>query len=188
VGIIAALAALALAAGAVGCGSGSSSSSTTTGPLASPATAPDTPAASPTESSPGSSIEEYGVAAQGAGKAAVAAAAHSFFTAMATRDYAGLCAGLAASNRRQLGVFLKGKPPSGCRSILKTLLNSTAVTEARKAAGAAITSVRVKGGTAFIILKPKNGVPSYFVMKEEGGDWKAISLAPGTPIDPSATP
>lgn len=71
---------------------------------------------------------------------------------------------------------------------LKTLLTAAAATEARRAAEAAVTSVRIKGGTAFVLFRPKGGVPSYFVMKEEGGGWKAIGLAPGTPIDPTATP
>jgi hypothetical protein len=181
---------LALAVGVGGCGSGSSSSTTTTAtaPPARPATSPAAPAPrSPAESSPGSSIKEYGAAADGAGKAAVTAAAHSFFTAMATGDYARLCAGLAASNREQLAAFVKGGQ-GGCAAALKTLLNAAAATEARKAAGAAVTSVRIKGDSAFVLFTPKGGVPSYFVMKKEDGAWKAIGLAPATPIDPTATP
>jgi hypothetical protein len=118
----------------------------------------------------------------------VVAAAHSFFTAMATHDYARLCAGLGVSNREQLAAFVKGKSSGGCVAALKTLLTATAATEGRKAAEAVVTSVRVKGGTAFVLFRPKGGVPSYFVMKEEGGGWKAIGLAPGTPIDPTAKP
>ena len=56
--------------------------------------------------------------------------------------------------------------------------------KAKAAAAAPIKSVRVKGDTAFIIFTPKGGKPSFFVMKREGGAWKAISLGPGTPLEP----
>jgi hypothetical protein len=177
--------------GAAGCGSGSSSSTTATAPPARSATTARTPAPrSPAESSPGSSITGYGAAAHGSGKAAVTAAAHSFFTAMARGDYAGVCAGLAASNRKQIAQFakLRHEAATGCAASLAGLLSPAAAAEARKAAEATIGKVRIKGGTAFVIFRPKGGVPSYFVMRKEGGGWKAISLAPGTPIDPTATP
>lgn len=184
---------LTFAVGAGGCGSGSSSG--TASPASTSAAAPARshrsvlPAASaPTESSPGSSILEFGKAAGGAGKAAVTAAAHSFFSAMASGNYARLCAGLATSNREQLAAIAKGRGPGNCAAALKTLLNPAAATEARKAESAAITSVRIKDATAFVLFNPKGGVPSYFVMRKEGDGWKAISLAPGSPIDPTATP
>jgi hypothetical protein len=179
---LALLAALALAA--MGCGSGSSSTtSAATGPAAPPAHAA-APSAAGGESSPGASIEEYGAAADPGTKATVAAAAHSFFAAMAEGDYARLCADLAAANQQQLRTFLKGQVRStGCAGVLKTLVTATAAHEARKAAAAPITSVRVKGTNAFVLFRPKGGVPSYFVMKEEGGSWKASSLGPGAPIE-----
>lgn len=187
------LAVLALAVGAAGCGSGSSSTGATTAATTNaPARQTGTPKSAPAspggESSPGSSITGYGAAAQGSGRAAVTAAAHSFFIAMATHDYAKVCAGLAASNREQLAAFAEGRRPGGCEVALKALLDPAAATEARRAADAPVTSVRIKAGTAFVLFRPKDGVPSYFVMKEEGGAWKAIGLAPGTPIDPTATP
>ena len=185
------LAVLALVVGAAGCGSGSSGTGTTAAAPSPPAKTggtPEAPPANPKESSPGSSITGYGTAAGGSARAAVLAAAHSFFTAMAGGDHARLCAGLTAVNREQVAAFTKGKHPGGCAAALKALLVPAAATEARKAAAAAVTSVRIKGGTAFVLFRPKGGVPSYFVMKEEGGAWKAIGLAPGTPIDPTATP
>ena len=187
------LAVLALVVGAAGCGSGSSGTTGGTtaaapSPPAKTGGTPEAPPANPKESSPGSSITGYGTAAGGADKATVVAAAHSFFTAMASGDHARLCAGLTAVNREQVAAFTKGKHPGGCAAALKALLVPAAATEARKAADAAVTSVRIKGGTAFVLFRPKGGVPSYFVMKEEGGAWKAIGLAPGTPIDPTATP
>jgi hypothetical protein len=189
------LAVLALAVGTAGCGSGSSSSGPAPGttaagtPAAKQAGRPsDAGGATTRESTPGASIKEFGAPAGAAGKAAVVAAAHSFFTAMAGHDYTGLCSGLAAANRRQLRVLLKDQASGDCPSTLKRLLVPAAATEARRAADAAVTSVRVENGDAFVLFRPKGGVPSYFVMKSEGGAWKAISLAPGTPIDPTATP
>jgi hypothetical protein len=183
---------LALAVGAAGCGAGSSSSTIATSPPARPATTAKAKASaprSPAEISPGSSITGYGAEAGGSDRAAVIAAAHSFLAAMATSEDARLCADLAAPERGQLAAFGEGKGgPGGCAAALGTLLTAAAASEARRAAAAPVTSVRIKGGTAFVLFRPKGGVPSYLVMKEEAGAWKAISLAPGTPIDPTATP
>jgi hypothetical protein len=176
---------VALALGAMGCGSGSSPTTSSAASPVAPPSPPAAPAPGRGESSPGASIKEYGAAASGTTKATVAAAAHSFFAAMATGDYARLCADLAAANRQQLRAFLKAQVRSaGCAAVLKTLL-TTAAGEARRAASAGITAVRIKGTTAFVLFRPKGGVPSYFVMKEEGGSWKATSLGPGAPIDPA---
>ena len=57
--------------------------------------------------------------------------------------------------------------------------------EARTAADASVTSVRIKGDTAFVIFTPKGGLASYLVMKREGSAWKAISVTPGTPLEPT---
>jgi hypothetical protein len=106
---------------------------------------------------------------------------------MASSDYARICTGLLHSNREQLQAFLKAKhQQGGCPAILKTLIPSSETAVARKAAAGAVTSVRVKGDTAFVIFRPKGGKPSYFVLRREGGTWKAISLVPGTPLNPLA--
>ena len=135
------------------------------------------------------SILDYGSAAGGAEKAAASAAARSFFAALAARDYGRLCDGLSAGNHEQLQGFLKLKhlQGKGCAAVLKTLLVSPQIiATARKAAHAAITSVRVKGDTAFVLFKPAGGPRSFFVMKRQKGVWKATSLAPGLPLNPIA--
>ena len=195
----------------VGCGSGSSSSSSagsaapestaaTQGASSTPTQATTTTEASTEQGTQGSSgetssssqtpensIKDYGSAASSADKAALKSAAFSFFSAMANSDYAKLCDSLAASNRKGLQAFLKAKHQSGgCPAILKMLIATRGLPEARKAAAGKLISVRVKGSTAFVIFQPKGGKPSYFVMKREGGAWKAISLAPGTPLNPLA--
>jgi hypothetical protein len=198
--------ALALLVG--GCGSGSSSTSTSattpagsgasTTTSSSPATTQSeagstatttTPSGGSTGSSqtPENSIQTYGSAASASEKAALAAAAFSFFRAMAASDYAKLCAGLSASNQKELEAFDKAKHKQlSCPALLKELISTRGAPEARKAAAGRLISVRVKGPTAFVVFKPKGGVPSYFVLKREGSAWKAISLEPGTPLNPVA--
>jgi hypothetical protein len=141
------------------------------------------------ESAGDGSIQSYGTAAAGADKASVSGAVHSFLAAMASQDYAGMCATLAASNRRQLSAFAGARSASdGCPVALMKLLNPAVAGEARAAAEASVTSVRVKGDTAFAIFTPKRGSESYLVMKREGGAWKATSVTPGTPLEPTANP
>ena len=136
---------------------------------------------------PENSIKGYGQAASSAEKAALAATAFSFFKAMAASNYAKLCAGVSAANRKELEAFDKAKHEKlGCPALLKKLIGSRGAPEARKAAAGKLISVRVKGSTAFVIFKPQGGVPSYFVLKREGSGWRAISLAPGSPLNPVA--
>lgn len=106
---------------------------------------------------------------------------------MAASDYAKLCAGLSAANRKGLEAFGKAKHEKlACPALLKKLIGTRGAPEARKAAAGKLIAVRVKGPTAFVIYQPKGGAPSYFVLKREGGAWRAISLAPGAPLNPLA--
>jgi hypothetical protein len=138
------------------------------------------------EAAPGDhSIQEYGAEAQGSEKAAVLAAMRSFIAAMATGDYARLCAALPAANRAQMQQFAKAQHKGGgCAAVLARLLNPAAAVEAKKALGATIAKVRVGKGNAFVLFRPRGGRLSYFVMKEEGGEWRATSLGAGTPLRP----
>ncbi len=195
--------AAALALAISGCGSASSSTTASQGTEAATATAA-TPTSAPTiatttqgaaRSSQGSSREAqgssqtpessfmtYGSAASSAQKAALAAAAHSFFAAMAASDYAKICTGLQSSNREQLESFLKAKHQRGdCPTVLKNLIPASEAAVARKVATGAVTAVRVKGDTAFVIFRPKGGRSSYLVLRRKFGAWRALSLAPETP-------
>ncbi|MBS1885810.1 MAG: hypothetical protein JSU06_01335 [Actinobacteria bacterium] len=143
---------------------------------------------SSTGTSSHSSITGFGAVAGGHEKAAVAAAVHSFLTALANHDYPGLCGRITASNRKQLRSFGEGgSGAGGCATVLRKLLNPGVAGEARRAAAAPVKSVRIEGETAFALFTPKGGSASYLVMRAEGGGWKAISLTPGTPLDPTAT-
>jgi len=188
------LAVLALVVGAAGCGSGSSGTTGGTGGTAAAPRAGRAGAAGGRHGSgaagKGNSIEGYGSEAGGAARRGVAVATHSFLTAIATHGYARVCAGLTASNRRQLAEFarLKGDGAKGCAEGVSRLLAPAAAKEAEKSAEARIDKVRIKGGTAFALFRPPGGVPSYFVMKKEAGAWKAISLSTGTPVIPTVGP
>ncbi len=138
---------------------------------------------SPSGSSPENSIQTYGSVPTSAQKALLAATAFSFFHALATSDYPRVCSDLTSSNRKQLQAYLQGKhrDSNGCTLVLPGLLHSIGP-EARRAAVGTLSAVRVKGDTAFVLFRPKGGKPSYFVLRREGSAWKAISLAPGTPL------
>jgi len=138
------------------------------------------------EAAPGDhSIQNYGAEAGGEEKAAVLAAMRSFIAALASSDYARACAALPAANREQMQQFFKAQHHGGsCAAVLAKLLSPAATTEAKKALGATISKVRVGEGNAFVLFRPAGGKLSYFVMKEEGGAWKATSLAAGSPLYP----
>lgn len=132
------------------------------------------------------SIQEFGTQAGGAQAGEVSTAAHSFFAAMAASDYPGVCESLLASNRKQLQAFLKAARHPSCPGAVKRLILPAAVTQARMAATAAVSAVRVKGDTAFVLFHPQGGPASYIAMKREGGAWRAIGLAPGAPLNRAA--
>ncbi len=131
------------------------------------------------------SIQTYGEAADGTEEEEIIAAMRSFFTAMATLDYPGVCAGLTESNRESLLLYLKTKEQQGsCETVLEGLLLAQAAPEARKAANGSVLEARVQDGNAFVLFTPEGGEPSYFVMKAEDDGWRSTSLAAGTPFDP----
>jgi hypothetical protein len=138
------------------------------------------------EEEPGDhSIQEYGSEASGEQEKAVLSAMRTFIADLATSDYNGVCAGLAKSNREQLEKYVKATGGSnGCAGVLKKLLVAGAANEAKKNVNATIGRVRVGEGSAFVLFRPLGGKLSYFVLKEEDGEWKSVSLAPGTPLAP----
>lgn len=191
-----------LALAAAGCGSSSSTSTgSTAGAAPTTEAGTSTPSTETTTTQPGgqggssqgsstggsssadNSIQTYGSAATGADKTALAGAAFSFFRALAAGDYTKVCAGLLSADRQQFQAVKIKNGQGGCATDLKRLVPPTAAAEARKAASGTLSSVRIKGDTAFVLFRPAGGKPSYFVMKREGGSWKALSVAPGTPLE-----
>ena len=163
----------------------SEASTPTTTPQSTPSsTTPSTPSSS---QSPENSIKGYGSAASSAQKTALAAAAFSFFKAMAASDYPKICTDISASNRKELAAFSKAKPKlASCPCGLKDADRHPRRPRSQEGGSGQADLVRVKGPTAFVIFAPKGGKPSYFVLKREAGAWRAISLAPGSPLNPVA--
>ncbi len=105
----------------------------------------------------------------------------SFDLAVAERDYAAVCNGL--SSRIRDGLVESGK---ACPELLETLLTISA-SQARASANGAVTHVRIGGGNAFVLFRPRGGSElEYFVMSLEGGKWKTLGLTVGTPVNPTA--
>lgn len=164
-----------------GCGSGSSSPDE-----GGAGTGRSSPSIAQEEASAGDqSIQHYGAEAAGGDRKAVVGAMHAYFLALAASDYEAICAGLTASNREQLQQLskLKHEGSKGCAGSLATVLPGGAP-EAKKAAAATISRVRIGDGNAFVLFRPAGGTLSYFVMKEEDGEWKATSVAAGAPLSP----
>lgn len=138
------------------------------------------------EEAPDQSIQSYGSEAAGGEKEEVVSAMRSFFRALASADYATVCADLTTANREQLQQYLKleQEGSGSCASILAKILSPATAPEAKKAAVATISRVRIGEGNAFILFRPAGGKLSYFVMKDEDGAWQATSLAAGTPLSP----
>ncbi len=131
------------------------------------------------------SIQEYGSEVTGDEADAVTEAMGTFLAAMASRDFARVCAGLTVASRQQLQQFANAQSgPRGCSGMLARILIPAISAEAKKAINATISRVRVGDGNAFVLFRPDGGKLSYFVMKEEDGTWKAIGLSPGTPFVP----
>ncbi len=127
------------------------------------------------------SIQTYGTDATGAEKAAVVAAMRSYVGAIADRDFAKVCAAVAVKIRAGLA-----ESDKKCPELLEKLIIIPS-DEARRAANGTVTSVRVGGGNAFVLFRPAGSdVLNYFVLTVEDGEWKALGLSTGEPVNPAA--
>ncbi len=139
------------------------------------------------ETEPGDhSIQEFGSEASEEEEEAVVSAMHTFIVALASQNYAGVCSGLAKSNREQLEKYIQATKgtKTGCAAVLKKLVVPAGAAEAKKSLNPTIGRVRIGEGSAFVLFKPAGGKLNYFVLKEEDGEWKSVSLSAGTPFAP----
>jgi hypothetical protein len=132
------------------------------------------------------SIQTFGDEAEGDEKDVVVNAMRSFLRALAASEYQKVCDGLTSANLKQLEIYLKLKKEQGdCADVLsKILIGGT--DEAKRAANGAVYQVRIEGENAFVLFTPEGGTASYFVMKQENGEWKSTTVSTGTPFDPLA--
>ena len=152
-----------------------------------PAGKPKPPPAGPSQQKgPQKSLETFGANAEGAARAAVVGAFHSYLGDIAAGRFKHVCDKLlTAGNREQLNAYLNAtsKVPKECPEMLGSVLKSQGK-NARAAAAGTIQKVRKQGNNAIIVFTPRGGTLSYFAMTREGGTWRVISLTTGTPIGP----
>jgi hypothetical protein len=132
------------------------------------------------------SIQTYGSEAKAAEKDEIVTAMRSHLRAIAARDSGKVCADLNSSTRAQIKQLraLEGKG-GGCTYVVSKILVHVS-SEAKQAAAGKVVAVRVGKGNAFVLFRPRGGVPSYFLMSEEEGVWKANSINAGTPLSQTA--
>jgi hypothetical protein len=131
------------------------------------------------------SIQTFGSEAPESEEEEIVTSMRSFLRALASLDYQAICDGITSSNREAFVKLLQAEKKAGtCESVLQGLLQRGSAEEAQKAANGVVYQVRVEGENAFVLFTPEDGVASYFVMKKEGGTWKATGVNAGAPFNP----
>jgi hypothetical protein len=177
---------------AAGCGGGGDSSTQASGGQA------ETSAAQGSESTAAEgrghyqggekSIEDFGAEAEGAGRAALLGAFHSYLNAVAAKDNATACSFLSGNVKRSLEQLAGGKSKSpGCTQILSKLLSPTAPAISREQAEGRITKVRVEGDRAFVVFHAPGAKLYQMTMVREGDEWKVATVAASVLVPSAAT-
>jgi hypothetical protein len=133
------------------------------------------------------SVQVYGDEAGRAERAEVTKAMFAYFRALAAQSYAKACAGLSERTQKGIEQFMKAQHKSGdCTLLLEELhrISPGGTLEAKRAAEGSVGHVRIGEGNAFVLFTPAGGKPSYFVMKEEAGEWKSTTVSTGSPLVP----
>jgi hypothetical protein len=125
------------------------------------------------------SVQTFGSSVSKDKAAAATSAMRSFLQAVAAVDYRKVCAGLSREAVKQTEE-ISGEV-GNCPAVLAKVMapQNSIEAEVLAAARGDVYQVRIEEGTAFILFTPRGGKPSFFVMKREGGDWKATGIAPG---------
>ena len=133
------------------------------------------------------SIEDFGAEAEGARRAALLGAFHSYLKAVAAEDNAAACSYLSVNVQRSLERLAcgQGKSP-GCAQILSKLLSPTAPAISRDQAEGGIAKVRVAGDRAFVVFHAPGAKLYQMTMVREAGEWKVATVAASVLV-PSAT-
>jgi hypothetical protein len=134
------------------------------------------------------SVKTFGREMEGRVAEEVVTAMRSFLEAVAVADHRRICAGLSQEAIEEVEGLVSGRPgPGKCSAGLSAIMapRQNVEGEVRSAAEGVIYQVRVEDETAFILFTPRRrGVPSFFVMRREDGDWKATGVSAGSPINP----
>jgi hypothetical protein len=134
------------------------------------------------------SIEDFGSEAEGASRAALLGAFHSYLNAVATEDNAAACSYLSVNVQRSLERLAGGQGKSpGCAQILSKLLSPTAPAISREQAEGGITKVRVEGDRAFVVFHAPGAKLYQMTMVRESGEWKVATVAASVLVPSAAT-
>jgi hypothetical protein len=134
--------------------------------------------------SPGdNSIQAYGQQATSAETQAVSSTVARYYAALASGDGASACALLSARLSDSLVRGL-GRSPAlrakGCPGIIALLFKHRSGQSNSSLTGVQVTSVRIKGGRAFALLRSKSIPTGEIPMVREGGQWKVGGLIGGS--------
>lgn len=134
------------------------------------------------------SIEDFGSEAEGASRAALLGAFHSYLKAVAAEDNAAACSYLSVNVQRSLEQLAGGQGKSpGCAQILSKLLSPTAPAISRDQAEGGIAKVRVEGDRAFVVFHAPGAKLYQMTMVREAGEWKVSTVAASVLVPSAAT-
>lgn len=130
------------------------------------------------------SVQEYGEEAEGSEFEQAASALHGFLDARAAEEWGAACSYLApnvvASLEEEASARAEGGERS-CAAALETITNPEGKEELREeAAQADVGSVRVEGGSGFVIYRALGSVFALAIVRN-GGEWKVAGLG-GYPL------
>jgi hypothetical protein len=127
------------------------------------------------------SVQAFGSEARRGKARAVVAAMRSFLSSVAVGHYRAICARLTGAARGEIEQVTGDSCASGIRTIMAP--QSVAGPAAMAAGRGHVSKVRLEGGTAFVLFTPRGGGPSFFVMKREGGEWRATGVTTGQELN-----
>jgi hypothetical protein len=118
-------------------------------------------------------------------RTAVTSAFRGYLGALASRDFAAVCANLASPVRASVAQLAARSSNEPCSITLPRLLAPTAAAVARSQANGRVTRVRINGDRAFVVFQAPGAELYQLPLVREGGDWTAALLAASTLV-PSA--
>lgn len=126
------------------------------------------------------SIPTYGAEAPASEERQAEATLGAYLRARGGGDWGGACSYLTAAMRSQLerlAAAARGKS-KGCGAILKAFSGRGPASTRANPLTHGLTSLRVKGRTAFALFYGPHGQKYVMPMAHEGGAWKVTQLAP----------
>lgn len=135
------------------------------------------------------SVPTYGSEAVSSVRRLAEGALAGYLSARSREDWASACKFLAASTVGQLERFAKGSGsgPTGCAATLKTLSSTGSASSLADPLTHGLTSLRVKGQSAFALWVGPEKQQYAMPMVREGSGWKLTQIAP-LPYPPGSAP